>query len=88
MSTLGAIITWMFFGLVIGLFARLLMPGRQSMGWLATMALGVLGSFAGGFLTYVFRGGDPLQPSGFVMSILGAIIVLGLAMSMAAPRRI
>jgi uncharacterized membrane protein YeaQ/YmgE (transglycosylase-associated protein family) len=87
MSTLGAIITWMFFGLVIGLFARLLMPGRQSMGWLATMALGVLGSFAGGFLTYVFRGGDPLQPSGFVMSILGAIIVLGLAMSMAAPRR-
>ncbi len=77
---LWAILTWIFFGIVCGLLARLLMPGRQSMGWLATMVLGIVGSFAGGFIAYLVRGGDPLQPSGFLMSLLGAVIVLAIAL--------
>lgn len=81
METLGAIIVWMFFGLIAGLVARLLVPGPQKMGWLATMGLGVLGSFAGGFLAYVFGNGEPLQPSGFILSVVGAIVVLLIALS-------
>ncbi|SFI79682.1 GlsB/YeaQ/YmgE family stress response membrane protein [Planctomicrobium piriforme] len=87
METIGAIFVWLFFGLIVGLLGRLLVPGRQPMGWLGTVALGVVGSFAGGFLTYIFRGGEPLQAAGMLMSILGAIIVLAIYISM-APRRI
>ncbi len=76
---LWAILTWIIFGIVCGLLARLLMPGRQPMGWLATMVLGVVGSFAGGFIAYLVRGGEPLQPSGFLMSLLGAVVVLAIS---------
>ena len=86
MGTIGAILSWMVFGIVAGAIARLLVPGRQSMGLLATMVLGVIGSFAGGFLHAVFRGGDWLQPSGMLMSIVGAIVVLVLALSMSERR--
>ncbi|HWL08286.1 MAG TPA: GlsB/YeaQ/YmgE family stress response membrane protein [Planctomicrobium sp.] len=88
MVTLSAIIVWIFFGILAGLIARMLVPGPQPMGWLATMTLGIIGSFAGGFLTYVFRGGEPLQPTGMLMSVLGAIIVLLLAGSMGRTRQI
>jgi uncharacterized membrane protein YeaQ/YmgE (transglycosylase-associated protein family) len=88
MATISALITWLFFGLIVGLIGRLLMPGRQPMGWLATMVLGVVGSFAGGFITYVFRGGEPLQPASLLMSIVGAIVVLAIAAAMASPKRI
>lgn len=86
MSTISAIIVWIFFGIVAGLIARMLVPGPQPMGWLATMTLGIIGSFAGGFLTYVFSGGEPLQATGLLMSVLGAIIVLLLASSAGARR--
>lgn len=86
MSTIGAMVSWFVFGLVAGAIARLLVPGRQSMGLIATMVLGVIGSFAGGFLHSVFRGGDMLQPSGMLMSIVGAILVLVVALSMSESR--
>lgn len=88
MSTLGAIIIWIAFGLVAGLLARFLIPGRQPMGWLATIVLGVIGSFAGGFLTYLIRGGDAGQPAGMIMSVIGAIVVLTLYLSMERRRTI
>ncbi|QDU93008.1 GlsB/YeaQ/YmgE family stress response membrane protein [Lignipirellula cremea] len=73
---LWLIISWMFFGLICGFLARLLLPGRQTMGYLATMILGIIGSFAGGFISYIFMGGEPLQASNFLMSLIGAILVL------------
>ncbi len=85
---ISAIFMWLIFGLIVGLIARLIVPGQQPMGWLATIVLGVIGSFAGGFLTYIFSGGEMLQPATLIMSILGAIIVLVLASSMGAPKRI
>ena len=88
MSTISALITWAFFGLVAGLLARLLVPGRQAMGWLATIALGIVGSFAGGFLTYLVRGGEMGQSAGMIMSIIGAIVVLMLYLSMEKRRTI
>jgi uncharacterized membrane protein YeaQ/YmgE (transglycosylase-associated protein family) len=78
MNTLVAILVWCLFGLVAGALARLLFPGRQPMGILATMVLGVVGSMVGGFIGWLFVGGEPLQASGFLMSVLGAVIALGI----------
>jgi uncharacterized membrane protein YeaQ/YmgE (transglycosylase-associated protein family) len=77
MGTVGAIIGWIVFGIIAGAIARLLVPGRQAMGILATMALGIVGSFVGGFVaSLMFGDRDLLSPSGWIGSILGAIVVL------------
>lgn len=88
MDLFAALLSWMCFGLVAGAIARLLVPGRQPLGCLGTMLLGVVGSFAGGFLNYLLRGGDPLQPSGMLLSILGAILVLAVTLSLLHPREL
>jgi uncharacterized membrane protein YeaQ/YmgE (transglycosylase-associated protein family) len=84
----GEAISWCVFGLVVGLIARFLMPGRQHMGLLLTMALGIAGSFAGGFIGSLFSGGDraSMHPSGWIMSIVGALVVLFVYSKIARPR--
>ncbi len=76
--TVMGIISWIVFGLIVGAVARLLLPGRQQMGLVMTILLGVAGSFAGGTLsTLIFEGGGiAAQPSGWIMSIVGAFVVL------------
>ena len=70
---------WAVFGLFIGAIARLIWPARQPMGCLGTMLLGVVGSVVGGLITAALRGGpDPYHPAGYLMSIVGAILVLWL----------
>lgn len=78
MGIVFSIIGWIFFGLIAGAIARFLVPGRQTMGYLMTMALGIIGSFVGGGLSYLFfsAGDSWIRPSGWIMSIIGAIIVL------------
>jgi uncharacterized membrane protein YeaQ/YmgE (transglycosylase-associated protein family) len=73
-----SIIWFLVIGLIAGLIARALMPGKQPMGWLATLLLGVVGSFVGGFIGSLFTRGDwlELRPSGLIMSVIGAIVVL------------
>ena len=75
-------IGWIIIGLVAGLFARLLVPGRQPMGWLLTIGLGLLGSIVGGVISSAIFGTDPrdsgIQTSGLIMSTVGAVIVLSL----------
>jgi len=77
---IGFIIFLIVIGFVAGFLARLLVPGPDPMSLGQTWLLGVVGSFAGGFLAYLlFRkdGEDGwFQPAGFIGSILGAIIVL------------
>lgn len=86
MGTVGTIIGWIVFGIIAGAIARLLVPGRQAMGILATMALGIVGSFVGGFVaSLIFGDRDLLSPSGWIGSILGAVLVL--ALFLAATRR-
>ncbi len=77
MSITG-IISWCVFGLIVGAIARLLMPGRQNMGLLLTIALGIAGSFAGGAISSVLfgRSDSLINPAGWIMSIIGAMIVL------------
>ncbi len=77
---LGFIIGLIIVGLIAGFLARLLVPGRDPMGVGATIVLGIVGSFVGGFLAdALFRsdGEDRgLGPAGILGSILGAVIVL------------
>lgn len=84
------IIAFIIIGLIAGLIARAILPGRQSMGLLATTLLGMVGSLVGGLIGSLFvRNGRlfDLHPSGLIMSIIGSIIVL-LLVGAAGRRRI
>jgi uncharacterized membrane protein YeaQ/YmgE (transglycosylase-associated protein family) len=79
MELLGTIITWAVFGLVVGAIARFLYPGAQPMSLLMTMLLGIVGSFVGGFISWVFGfkpEEGPFRDAGWTMSIIGAILVV------------
>jgi uncharacterized membrane protein YeaQ/YmgE (transglycosylase-associated protein family) len=70
------IIGWIFFGLVVGIAAKFLMPGRDPGGFFITILLGIVGSLVGGFLGRLigwYGDGDPI---GFVMAVVGSIILL------------
>ena len=71
------ILGWLVFGLIVGFIARALVPGRDDIGVLRTIALGVLGSVLGGFLFGLLTGGfRGFQPAGWIGSVIGAIVVL------------
>jgi len=72
------ILSWIVFGLVIGFIAKLLMPGRDPGGFIVTMLLGIAGALVGGFLGRAMGFYGPNQSAGWLMSILGAIILLAL----------
>jgi len=73
-------IGFLIFGFIIGLIARALMPGRQSIGIVLTSLLGMAGSLLGGFLGILLFGGRPGEPmaAGWIGSILGALLLLGI----------
>ena len=77
---LGLIVSIIVIGLIAGALARVIVPGKQSMSILATIVLGIVGSFVGGFLGYLIFHKDAqngfLQPAGIIGSIIGAIVVL------------
>jgi uncharacterized membrane protein YeaQ/YmgE (transglycosylase-associated protein family) len=77
---IGFILYLIVIGLVAGFIARALVPGRDSMSIAATMLLGIIGSFIGGFLGYVLTHKDSndgaFQASGIIGSIVGAVIAL------------
>lgn len=78
MGTIVAVIGWAVFGLIVGIIARFLVPGRQPMGMGMTMLLGIIGSLAGGFLSWLFTGGpdNPYHAAGWIMSIVGAVLLI------------
>ncbi len=70
---------WIIVGFVVGLIARAVMPGAQHLGFLATTALGIVGSLLGGVIGGVIwrpKEGAKFHPAGFFLSLIGAIIVL------------
>jgi uncharacterized membrane protein YeaQ/YmgE (transglycosylase-associated protein family) len=71
-------IWWLIIGLIAGALARLIMPGRDPMGIIATILLGILGSVIGGLVSWAIWGSDTrgFQPASLLLSILGAIVVL------------
>jgi len=81
--SIGTFVSWMLCGLIVGLIARLLVPGRLNMSLLFTMVLGIIGAIVGGFL-YSLVQGVPSEPfslsgnawHGWIVSILGGVLVL------------
>jgi len=71
-----AFISWIVFGLVVGIFAKLLMPGRDPGGFLVTILLGIAGAVIGGFIGRLLGWYGPSQGAGFLMSVLGAFLLL------------
>jgi uncharacterized membrane protein YeaQ/YmgE (transglycosylase-associated protein family) len=72
-----SILIWLVFGLIVGAIAKLLMPGRDPGGFIVTILIGIVGSFIGGGISYLIWGArDAFHPAGWILSILGAIILL------------
>ena len=81
------LIVFLIVGLIAGFIARFLVPGRDPMGWVGTMILGVIGSFVGGTLAALLFGGTlDISPSGLVGSVIGSIIVLLIWRAMGGER--
>lgn len=88
------ILSWILTGLLVGALARLLMPGRQPIGLVATILLGVAGAFVGGLIASLFTTGDPLaiaraedwHAAEWLMSVVGGVVVLGIYLALVRPR--
>lgn len=72
------ILSWILFGLVIGVIAKLLMPGRDPGGFIITILLGIAGALVGGFVGRALGFYGPDEGAGWLMSILGAIVLLAI----------
>lgn len=72
------ILVWILFGLVIGVIAKLLMPGRDPGGFIITILLGIAGALVGGFIGRAMGFYGQGESAGWLMSILGAVILLAL----------
>jgi len=70
------VIIWIIFGLVVGIVAKLLMPGRDPGGFFLTALLGIIGAVVGGFIGRAVGLYQPGDPVGFIMAVVGAVILL------------
>jgi uncharacterized membrane protein YeaQ/YmgE (transglycosylase-associated protein family) len=88
---IGFIIYLLVIGVIAGYLGRLLVPGRDPMGFWGTLLLGIVGSFVGGFLGYAIFGKDlnegAIQVSGIFGSIVGAVIALLIYRAIGGRRR-
>jgi uncharacterized membrane protein YeaQ/YmgE (transglycosylase-associated protein family) len=81
---------WIVFGFIVGLIARAVVPGRQGMGLVMTTVLGVAGSLIGGLVASALwghGGAGRFEPTGFIGSIIGAILLLVIGGMVMGPRR-
>jgi len=72
------VIGWIIFGLIVGAIAKLLMPGRDPGGWIVTILLGIAGALIGGWIGRAAGWYGPNDGAGFLMSLVGAIILLAI----------
>ena len=80
------ILSWIVFGLVIGIIAKVLMPGRDPGGFIVTTLLGIAGAMIGGFMGRAMGFYGEGQTAGWLMSILGAVILLAIYRMMVRRR--
>jgi uncharacterized membrane protein YeaQ/YmgE (transglycosylase-associated protein family) len=71
-----SILGWMLFGLIVGIIAKLIMPGRDPGGIFVTMLIGIVGAVLGGFIGRALNLYQPGEAAGFFMATLGAILLL------------
>ena len=83
------IIGFLIAGLVIGALARLLRPGKQNLGLLATLLRGIVGSLIGGLIANLLGTGTiwELNVIGFVVAVIAAVVLIGAAEGMSSGRR-
>ena len=82
------ILSWIVFGLVVGIIAKFLMPGRDPGGFIVTILLGIAGALLGGFLGRAMGFYGPSESAGWLMSILGAVVLLLLYRCVARRRTV
>ena len=82
------VIGWIIFGIIVGAIAKLLMPGRDPGGFIVTMLLGIAGAVLGGFLGRTLGWYGPNDAAGFFMSLLGAVLLLGIYRMMVTRRTV
>ena len=70
------VLIWIVFGLVVGIVAKFVMPGRDPGGMIVTIVLGIVGALLGGWIGRALGVYQPGQPAGFIMAVIGAIVVL------------
>jgi uncharacterized membrane protein YeaQ/YmgE (transglycosylase-associated protein family) len=80
------VIGWIVFGLIVGAIAKLLMPGRDPGGIILTMALGIAGALLGGFVGRALGWYGPNDAAGFLMSLVGAVLLLWMYRMMVGRR--
>jgi len=75
-----SLLIFLVFGFIVGLIARAVMPGTQSMGIVKTTLIGVVGSFIGGLLGNLISGHSifHMQSAGWIGSVLGAVILMAI----------
>jgi uncharacterized membrane protein YeaQ/YmgE (transglycosylase-associated protein family) len=81
-----SLIGWIISGIIIGALAKLVMPGHDPGGILVTMLLGIAGALVGGFVGRALGFYGPNQTAGWIMSIIGAIILLALYRAIAGRK--
>lgn len=76
-------------GLVIGVLARLVTPGKQKLGWIATLLLGLAGSVIGGVIANLLGTGDifELNVLGFIVAVIAAVLLIGTAEALNARQK-
>ena len=79
---------WIVFGLIVGIIAKLLMPGKDPGGFIVTALLGIAGAVIGGFVGRALGFYGPGEAAGFLMSTLGAVILLFLYHKFRGPTAI
>jgi uncharacterized membrane protein YeaQ/YmgE (transglycosylase-associated protein family) len=83
------IIGWIVFGLIVGIIAKFLMPGRDPGGFVITAIIGIVGALIGGFVGRAIGWYNEGDPVGFVMAVIGAIILLAIYRAIAGrPARV
>jgi uncharacterized membrane protein YeaQ/YmgE (transglycosylase-associated protein family) len=82
------VLGWILFGLVVGIVAKLMMPGRDPGGFIVTTILGIVGAVIGGFLGRTLGFYGPGEPAGFLMATLGAVVLLFIYRMLRRPARI
>jgi uncharacterized membrane protein YeaQ/YmgE (transglycosylase-associated protein family) len=83
---MSGVLAWIIFGLIVGVLAKLVMPGKDPGGMIVTILLGIVGAVVAGYLGRALGFYVEGEPAGWIMSIVGAILLLVLYRAVAGRR--